>query len=196
MSSPSDAAESRAALRARARATRAALGEARRVAASRAVAASLAGHLRGRRVGLFVPVGDECAACLYWYERFGAAEHVAWPRTYGRGVMRFFGADSWPSEAGRYGIAEPAEHPARHLRATDLDVVVVPGLCFDARGHRLGYGAGYYDRFLSTLRPDALRVGVAFDAQVIDHVPNEAHDERVDLLLTEERVIDVRRARA
>lgn len=178
-----------------ARAARAALSGEQREAASVTIAEALRPHLAGARVGLFVPVGDECAACARWYDAGCDARAVGWPRTMPGGVMRFYASPIWPSSAGRYGIPEPDAREDRALDARDLDVVVVPGLCFDVRGHRLGYGAGYYDRFLSTLRADTLRVGVAFEAQVIDHVPNEAHDERVDLLLTERRARVFDRAR-
>ncbi len=70
-----------------------------------------------------------------------------------------------------------------------IEVVVVPGSVFDAQGGRLGYGGGYYDRFLHTAAPHALRVGLAFDLQVVEAVPLESHDEQLDYLITETRTI-------
>jgi 5-formyltetrahydrofolate cyclo-ligase len=64
-------------------------------------------------------------------------------------------------------------------------VVIVPGLAFDRSGHRVGYGRGFYDRFLATLRPDALTVGICFSVQLVDEVPHGQGDRPVDLVMTE-----------
>jgi 5-formyltetrahydrofolate cyclo-ligase len=74
------------------------------------------------------------------------------------------------------------------LAASDVDLVLVPGLAFDTRGQRLGYGQGYYDRLLPSL-PRALRIGLAFELSLLAEVPSTAHDVPVDLLITERRVI-------
>ncbi len=80
-------------------------------------------------------------------------------------------------------------HPTRAFAATDvdsvrfpivpaaeLDMVVVPLVAFDRAGARLGYGGGCYDRYLPTVAPECLIVGIAFDEQRVDHVPTDAHD--------------------
>lgn len=68
------------------------------------------------------------------------------------------------------------------------DVVVVPGLAFTLTGDRLGQGGGWYDRFLSGRSRGATAVGVGFDLQLVDHLPIEEHDERVDAVITESGV--------
>ena len=87
---------------------------------------------------------------------------------------------------GFRGVREPAA-PAR--QATDprlIDVALVPGVAFDRKGGRLGYGGGHFDRLLAQLRPDANVVGIAYHAQLFDAVPIEPHDRRVDIVVTEE----------
>lgn len=69
-----------------------------------------------------------------------------------------------------------------------VDLVVVPGLAFDPMGHRLGRGGGYYDRFLPRLRRQAVTVGVCFDEQVVDLVPTDPHDWRLQYVVTPTRV--------
>ena len=64
-----------------------------------------------------------------------------------------------------------------------IDVVLVPGMAFDAEGRRLGRGKGYYDRFLSSLHPRPKLVGVCFDFQKVDRVPTETRDVAVDLVV-------------
>ena len=89
---------------------------------------------------------------------------------------------------GWKGIREPAT-PRREVPAEELDALVVPGLGFDAAGRRLGYGGGHFDRLLTTIRADAVTVGVALDEQVVDRVPTEPHDRRVDWLVTPTRTL-------
>jgi 5-formyltetrahydrofolate cyclo-ligase len=68
------------------------------------------------------------------------------------------------------------------------DVLLVPLLAFDRRGHRVGYGAGYYDRTLAAL-PGRFRLGVAYAAQELDEVPAASYDERLDAVATERGVV-------
>ena len=84
---------------------------------------------------------------------------------------------------GTYGIAEPILDPNKEILLQDLDVVIVPGLAFDNNNHRLGRGAGYYDRFLKTLPKHVSTVGLAFDFQLTDSLPIEAHDVRLAFVI-------------
>ncbi len=84
-----------------------------------------------------------------------------------------------------YGIMEP---PTDNLLDRDeLDVVFVPGVGFDKRGFRIGYGAGYYDRFLSDYK--GVKVGVCFELQVVDYAYNDEHDIAMDYIITEKGII-------
>jgi 5-formyltetrahydrofolate cyclo-ligase len=84
-----------------------------------------------------------------------------------------------------FAIREPrAEAP--QLAPEQVDLVLVPGLAFDARGHRLGFGQGFYDRLLPRLTR-AQRVGLCFELSLLAEVPNAPHDAPVDLVITERR---------
>jgi len=89
-----------------------------------------------------------------------------------------------------YGPKEPSHRVA--VDPAGVDVVVTPGLAFDRTGRRLGYGGGHYDRYLQRLSPRSLRVGIGFAAQLVAEVPSEPGDERVDLVVTDEGVVDCR----
>ncbi len=91
--------------------------------------------------------------------------------------------------AGAYGIQEPVPGRARLVDPSSLELVLVPGSAFDLRCGRLGYGGGYYDRFLSTRASQALRVGLAYSVQVVERLPLLPHDQPLDLLITEKEVI-------
>lgn len=92
---------------------------------------------------------------------------------------------------GRFGIATPLTSAPS---ATDIDIFFVPGLGFDAHGHRLGLGRGYYDAALRA-RPTALRIGIGYDWQLVPAVPAEPHDELLDLVVTPRSCV-VTKARA
>jgi 5-formyltetrahydrofolate cyclo-ligase len=93
---------------------------------------------------------------------------------------------------GYCGIFEPLQ-ALPLVDPASIEVVVAPGSVFDLRGGRLGYGGGYYDRFLQSVAPQALRVGLAYDLQVIAAVPLESHDQQLDYLITETRTIHLER---
>lgn len=82
-------------------------------------------------------------------------------------------------ETGLFGTSHPVGDEAY---TGDLDLIVVPGLAFDRKGYRLGYGGGYYDTFLAEY-PNAYTVGVAYPFQLVDQVPTEPHDARLDQII-------------
>jgi len=92
-------------------------------------------------------------------------------------------------ETGAFGILEPRVRlrgdPTHHVEPAELDLVVVPGVGFDALGHRIGNGHGYYDRFLARVGASTVLIGLCFEAQRFEHVPHEPHDRAVDKLVTE-----------
>lgn len=93
---------------------------------------------------------------------------------------------------GMYKILEPRQElrglPEKTLQPADLDLVMVPGVAFDRRGARMGHGFGYYDKLLQHARPDAPLVALAFECQLFDEVPTQAHDIFMDKIITERTV--------
>jgi 5-formyltetrahydrofolate cyclo-ligase len=91
---------------------------------------------------------------------------------------------------GAYGILEPDPARCSPVAPESLDLVVVPGVAFDERGGRLGYGGGYYDRFLRRHAAGAIWAALAFEIQIVlEPLPLDAHDVRMDLIFTESRVL-------
>lgn len=88
---------------------------------------------------------------------------------------------------GVYGILEPQE--GRLCPPEEIELFFIPGLAFDLKGNRLGRGGGYYDRYLSTVRPSAFKVGLAFQLQITDTLPVDPHDVKVDALITENGIV-------
>lgn len=87
------------------------------------------------------------------------------------------------------GICEPDPAICREADPQKIDLVVVPGLAFDLKGNRIGFGKACYDRFLPTLRPDAVKIGYAYDFQVMNELPAEPTDVSLNGIVTERRII-------
>ncbi len=91
-----------------------------------------------------------------------------------------------PLVQNAWGLREPAPD-VPEISPDTLDLVIVPGLCFDELGNRVGYGGGYYDRFLPRLRAGCITVGVAGENAVVPTLPTESHDVPVFIIVTQER---------
>jgi len=92
---------------------------------------------------------------------------------------------------GYCAIPEPDPDRATLVSPEKIDIAVMPGSVFDIYGGRLGYGGGYYDRFLANAAPQALRIGLAFELQLVARVPLEPHDQSLNILITEKRIVKI-----
>lgn len=92
---------------------------------------------------------------------------------------------------GTLGILEPRKESLRIRDPRDIAFLLLPGLAFDTRGGRLGYGGGYFDAFLPRLSPRCTLLAAAFSFQVVDEVPMEPHDLKIPALLTEQGPIPI-----
>lgn len=96
---------------------------------------------------------------------------------------------------GYMGIAEPTVlSDDRAFDANAAGIIIVPGAGFDLQGNRIGYGGGYYDRLLSGLVINVPIVAPAYEEQIVDSIPSEPHDIRVDVVVTDRRVIRCKEA--
>jgi 5-formyltetrahydrofolate cyclo-ligase len=146
----------------------------------------------GTVVSGFSPLKSEISPLPLLRRLADAGANLALPVVIGRGqplVMRAwsFGA---PLVSGVWGIREPAADAPE----LNPDILIVPLLAFDRRGHRIGYGAGYYDMTIARLRAmkPVTAIGIAFGSQEIAAVPATPRDARLDLVLTERETIDFR----
>lgn len=188
--------DEKAALRARMRESRKGLSDqtARSVAACARVE-SMPQYRAANHVAWYVSFGDEVAthdAIVRAFE--GKAVVVPWCDGDALGLWRCHSLDEL--EPSTWGILEPPlarrQESGRVVRAHELDAVVVPGLAFDEQGGRLGYGRGYYDGLIATLRAGVPTIGLAFSEQVVPQVPMEAHDARLHWLVTDHRISSCR----
>ncbi len=146
----------------------------------------------GMLVSGFMPLKSEINPLPLMRKLTGEGARLALPVLAGRGQPLTMREWAWgePLAAGTWGIREPMpEAPA-----VEPDILLVPLLAFDRAGHRIGYGAGYYDLTITQLRARkaVMAVGLAYAAQEVPDVPATPRDARLDLVLTEREVIDLR----
>lgn len=91
-------------------------------------------------------------------------------------------------ECGAYGILKPRKEHVKEFSLDMVDLIVIPGVAFDERGYRIGHGMGYYDDLLVN-STKAIHIGLAFEFQLVDEIPIEYHDMKLDKIVTEERII-------
>ncbi len=94
-------------------------------------------------------------------------------------------------EIGHYNILTPKEEFLRFLDPSTIDLILVPGLIFAKDGYRVGYGGGYYDRFLAKIDSTIPKIAIGFDMQLVNKVPTEHFDIPVDFILTEKQFLKV-----
>ncbi len=135
---------------------------------------------------LYVSCGGEADTVRIIEEALRLGKRVAVPKCGEHGAMEFFlitGMDSLV--AGAYGILEPTGTQKPDI--TPKTVCIVPAVAFTAKGERLGQGGGYYDRFLE-LHPQMQTIGICYSCMLLPELPCEAHDRRVDAVITESNV--------
>ena len=157
-------------------------------AALAAMAANL-GVRAGQVVAAYWPMGDELDPRPLLERLEGMGCRLALPVVAARGQPLDFRAWAMgdPLEPGLHGTT----HPLASAPPVTPDLVLVPLLAFDRRCFRLGYGGGYYDRTLESLRRHAQvrAIGIGFAAQQVEAVPTDAHDQRLDAIATEQGLI-------
>jgi 5-formyltetrahydrofolate cyclo-ligase len=119
-------------------------------------------------------------------------KRVAIPWCEGDHLLLFHLREMSDLEEGAFGILEPKRElrqlASRRVAPGEIDLALVPGVAFDRQGNRLGHGAGYYDRLLAELSPNACLIGLAYECQLVEAIPREPHDVSMDLVVTESDV--------
>ena len=144
---------------------------------------------QGKIIAGYWPLGDEIDPRPTLIALGEAGGQIALPAVAGQGLVLIF--RGWRNgdalESGPFGTA----HPPSRAPLVEPDTLLLPLIAFDAKGNRLGYGAGYYDRTVAALRKrrKILVVGVAYDEQEVADVPVTAHDQRLDGMITDRRTL-------
>ena len=173
-------------------AKRASLGESTRASKSLRIqkqVLSRSEYEAAKTVMLFLNFRDEVETTALAVETLARGKRLVLPRCAPKGILipALINNLDRELESGMWGIREPKEKGLVRAEPLEIDFVLVPGAAFDLTGNRLGYGAGYYDRFFELMSPSVPRVAVAFACQVISQVPVAKHDKKMSFLITEEK---------
>ena len=142
---------------------------------------------------LYLPVNGEVDTWPFFNECMHRDCRALLPccRKHEPGCMDFFRVtDKNQLVPGAYNIPEPDSNSCTLMDDPNADIILIPGVGFDRHGFRIGYGGGYYDRFLAKHPMDnGLIIGLAFACQIMDNLPHDTWDKRVDVIVTEDEMI-------
>jgi 5-formyltetrahydrofolate cyclo-ligase len=93
------------------------------------------------------------------------------------------------TQPGYRGIREPISRRCKQIPVQQVNLAIIPGIAFDERGGRIGYGTGFYDRFIPNLDITTRKVALAFECQIVLQIPMEPHDRYTDIIITEKRIV-------
>jgi 5-formyltetrahydrofolate cyclo-ligase len=143
-----------------------------------------------RTILLFYPFRDEIDTRPFLHAALQRGQEIWLPLTdpAERRLTPYVYGGEETLRPGAYGIREPDPAASQPADIARLEAVVLPGLAFDGQGGRLGYGGGYYDRFLERCGRRPLLVGYAFAMQMVERVPVEPHDHPVDYVVTDDGI--------
>lgn len=155
----------------------------------------MSGHLKPRSILCYVsrqdeaPTHDLIRSCIRRGIRTCVPCSDPGSKTLRASELGNFSADLEPGIAG---ILEPRPSVRLPVASEEIDLFLTPGMAFDLQGWRVGRGGGYFDKYLSGCRENQIKVGLAFSWQIVENIAAEAHDVRMDLVVTDECVIQMR----
>ncbi len=147
---------------------------------------------RARTVMTYLDIGGEVRTRDYVPRLWQMGKRLVVPYCTAHELRLFLLENMEELAPGTWQILEPKpqwrKRPERCVEAAELDLIIVPGAAFDRKGDRLGLGKGYYDRLLRHVRPDAAKIALAFECQLVDEIPVLPHNVRMDMVITERAV--------
>ncbi|WP_425387209.1 5-formyltetrahydrofolate cyclo-ligase [Alteribacter aurantiacus] len=141
-------------------------------------------------IGITLSVGREIDTYTIFSKALSCNKRVAAPKCNPEtNTLTFYLINTLDDlEDSFYGLKEPDPNRCKKIAGKDIDLLLVPGVVFSEDGYRVGYGGGYYDRFLSANK-ELLTCSLAFDCQMKKEIPVEDHDQSVKKIITEERIL-------
>jgi 5-formyltetrahydrofolate cyclo-ligase len=150
-------------------------------------------YARAKTVMYYIDVRSEVRTRQDLPDALKQGKKIVVPWCNEQGELELFHLESMEELAvGMYKILEPRQElrhvASKQVKATDLDIVMVPGVAFDRSGARMGHGKGYYDKLLQHARKDAPLVALAFECQMFPEIPTAPHDIFMDRIITESAI--------
>jgi len=148
---------------------------------------------KAKTVMFYVSFGQEVATHAMIKEALHQKKKVVVPKIKSNRTLAVYEIANFNKDLqrGSFGILEPKHSKRRNTPKTEIDLAIVPGVCFDLKkGTRLGFGAGYYDRFLQGSKNTTALIGIAFEQQLTRGVPCKVHDVSMHKIVTERRILE------
>lgn len=148
---------------------------------------------KAKTIMFYVSFGNEVATHSMIKEALQQKKKVVVPKIKSNRTLAVYEIINFSKDLqrGSFGILEPTHSKRRVTPKTEIDLAVVPGVCFDwEKGTRLGFGAGYYDRFLQGIKDTTVLIGIAFEQQLARGVPCKVHDVSMHKIVTERRIVE------
>ncbi|MDD2271026.1 MAG: 5-formyltetrahydrofolate cyclo-ligase [Desulfuromonadaceae bacterium] len=154
---------------------------------------SLDEYVQAECVALYASAHNETDTALILATAFEAGKRVLYPAVCGHQMVFRRVERVEALQKGAFGILEPCPTGIDH-QADEADLIVVPGVAFDLSGHRIGYGKGFYDRFLHHPDCRAHLVGLCHDFQLVENlIPADSHDIPMEIIITDKRIIRLKK---
>lgn len=137
----------------------------------------------------YVSMAEEVQLQKIFIDAFARKKILAVPLIIGKGEMQAVEVPNFDAlEIGEFGILTVRKDLRKFIDAEKLNCIIVPGAAFDLKFNRLGLGGGFYDKFL-TRAVNAKKIALAYDFQIVEKVPTEPHDFKVDMIISEKRIL-------
>jgi 5-formyltetrahydrofolate cyclo-ligase len=143
-------------------------------------------HARG--IILYASIHGEVDTEGIVHAALESGKKVAFPAVVHHGLVFREVTEISSMNRGKFGIMEPCQ-TGRNFELDEADIVVLPGIAFDMKGHRIGYGKGYYDKTLHRLEGQGRLVGLCYDFQLVEMIAGEPHDVKMDVIISEKRIV-------
>ena len=154
---------------------------------------SLDEYDRAECIALYAPAHNETDTGLILAAAFKAGKRVLYPAVCGHQMVFRHVTAVEQLQEGTFGLLEPCPTGVEH-QADEADLIIVPGVAFDLTGHRVGYGKGFYDRFLKHPGRKAHLIGLCHDFQLTDEaIPVDMHDIPMEIVVSDKRIIRISR---
>ena len=142
-------------------------------------------YLKAKVIFIYVSYGDEVNTHLVIKHALNSSKRICVPKVISKEIgMKSIEINSLDElTAGAYGILEPNSEGVV-IKPDEMDMIILPGLAFDKKGGRLGYGGGFYDRYLTKVGENTVKAALEYDFQIIDKVPTEEFDVKIDYIIT------------
>ena len=138
---------------------------------------------------IYYPFRSEIDVTFIIRQALKDSKNIIFPRIYKQELKLFYVINlSKQLEKCAYGIMEPIPRLCKSAKPADIDLAIVPGVVFDKNLNRIGYGGGFYDKFLPLIPKEIKKIALCFDIQIVGHIPVLEHDIKIDLLITESKI--------